>query len=72
VYAPSLPIFFCWEVVLQSFYPWLVWNHNPLDLSFLCSWDDKEVPQHSAISWDRISWTFCWGWPQTTILISAS
>jgi hypothetical protein len=34
-----------------------------------CSWDDRSAPLQLVIGWDGISWTFCPGWPRTTILL---
>jgi hypothetical protein len=45
---------------------------NPPICDSLYSWDDRRVLLHSAIDWDGVSWTFCLGWPQTSVLLSAS
>jgi hypothetical protein len=35
-------------------------DHDPPCLWFLCSWNVRHVPPHSAFSgWDGFSWTFC-------------
>jgi hypothetical protein len=41
---------------------------GPSYLCFLHSWDERCAPPCPATSWDRVSLTFCWVWPRSTIL----
>jgi hypothetical protein len=60
-----------WDRV--SFFSQANLNRHPTIYASFSSWDDRCIPSRPIIGWDGVSWTFCWGWPGTTILpISAS
>jgi hypothetical protein len=53
---------------LFTFYAWAGLDHDPPICASLCSWDDRHIPLHPATGWDGVSWTFCPGCPEATII----
>jgi hypothetical protein len=62
-------LFFCWNMVSQTFLPGLTWNHDPPNFSLPRSLGWQCVLLYQAIGWDGVLLTFCLGWSWTAILL---
>jgi hypothetical protein len=64
----NMPSFFLlrWGSHKLFFFAWAGLDYDPSDLSLLGS---RGWQAYVTIGWDGILWTFCLGWPQTTILL---
>jgi hypothetical protein len=63
-------LFFFFSYKPSYFLPWPVSEHNPPTSASLVARITDMYHHAQLVLWDRVSLSFCPGWPQTSILLS--